>query len=100
MLIVMGYMHVRTADLVKFSADLKHLAIVTRQRQGNISYDVALDDPEAGRFLIAERWTGQDALTAHLDAEETLAFIDRWEGRMSGDIRKYDVVTDRELDDA
>lgn len=100
MLIVMGYMHVDPIDLAEFSADLKHLAIVTRQPRGNISYDAALDDPDAGRLLIAERLTGQDALTAHLHADDTRAFVDRWRVRMWGDIRKYDVLHERELDEA
>ena len=99
MLIIMGYMHVDPADMAEFYADLKHLAMATRQRQGNISYDAALDDPEAGRLLIAERWVDQAALTAHLEAEDTLAFVNRWQGRMRGDIRKCDASNERELDD-
>ncbi|UPA26815.1 putative quinol monooxygenase [Shinella oryzae] len=97
MLIVMGYMHVGPADLAEFYADLKQLAITARQRQGNISYDAALDDTESGRVLIAERWADQVALTSHLLAEDTLAFIERWQSRMRGDIRKYDASNEREL---
>ena len=100
MLIVMGYMHVDPPHLAEFSEDLKHLAILTRRRQGNISYDAALDDPDAGRLLIAERWTGQEALTAHLHADDTRAFVDRWQARMWGDIRKYEVLHEGELDEA
>lgn len=97
MLIVVGYMHVDRADLTEFYADLKQLAIATRQRQGNISYDAALDETEAGRLLIAERWVDQAALTSHLLAEDTLAFIERWQSRMRGDIHKYDGSNEREL---
>ena len=99
MLIVIGYMHVDPADLVEFSVDLKSLAVATRQREGNISYNAALDDPRDSRLLIAERWADQAALTAHLEAEDTLAFVNRWQGRMRGDIRKYDASNERELDD-
>ena len=100
MLIVMGYMHVDPADLAEFRTDLKSLAIATRRRLGNLSYDAALDDAEAGRLLIAERWADQAALSAHLDAEETVAFVDRWRGRMRGDIRKYDASNERGIGDA
>jgi hypothetical protein len=31
--------------------------------------------------LIAERWHDQAALTAHLEAAETAAFIERWQHR-------------------
>jgi quinol monooxygenase YgiN len=97
MLIVMGYMHVDRADLTEFYADLEQLAITARQRQGNVSYDAALDDTEAGRLLVAERWADQAALTSHLLAEDTLAFIERWQSRMRGDIRKYDASNEKEL---
>ncbi|MCM2292541.1 antibiotic biosynthesis monooxygenase [Allorhizobium sp. BGMRC 0089] len=97
MIIVTGYMHVDPADLAAFRADLKTLALATRQREGNISYDAALDDRENGRLLIVERWADQAALTAHLEAEDTLAFVNRWRGRMRGDIRKYDASNEREL---
>lgn len=99
MLIVMGYMYVDPADLVQFSADLKSLSVTTRQREGNISYDAAEDDPGNGRLLIAERWRDQAALTAHLEAEDTLAFINRWQGRIHGDVWKYDASNERELVD-
>jgi len=97
MLIVMGDMHIDPSDVRQFLAELKELAVVTRQRPGNISYDAALDDPGTGRLLIAERWTDQAALSAHLDAEETKAFVARWQGRMHGDVRKFDASNERGL---
>lgn len=97
MLIVTGYIHVDPQEVPHFLAELKDLAIVTRRRPGNISYDAAIDDPAAGRLLIAERWTGQEALSAHLDAEETKAFVARWRGSLRGDVRKFDASNERGL---
>jgi quinol monooxygenase YgiN len=97
MLIITGYMHVDPTDLAQFRADLTALAAATRQRPGNISYDAAVDAPESGRLLIAERWVDQAALSAHLAAADTIAFVDRWHGRMQGDIRKYDAANERQL---
>jgi quinol monooxygenase YgiN len=97
MLIVTGYTHVDPSDAPQFLIELKDLAIVTRRRPGNISYDAALDDPDAGRLLIAERWTDQAALSAHLDATETKAFVARWQARMRGDVRKFDASNERGL---
>lgn len=99
MLIVTGYVQVDAADLADFVADLNALAIATRQRVGNISYDAAVDDPHAGRLMIAERWADQAALMAHLAAEDTTEFIARWSGRSQGDIRKYDASNERNLAD-
>lgn len=100
MLIVMGYMHVDPADLAEFCADLKSLSRATRRREGNISYDAAVDDTGDGRLLIAERWTDEAALSAHLQAPDTRAFVQRWQGRIRGDIRKYDASNERGLGDA
>lgn len=100
MLIVTGYMNVDPADLGDFIADLKVLAVATRQRAGNIFYDVAVADPHAGQLLIVERWSDQSALSAHLDAPETAAFVNRWQGRMRGDIRKFDALNERGLFDS
>ncbi|MDQ0137544.1 quinol monooxygenase YgiN [Neorhizobium galegae] len=97
MLIVTGYIHTDPTEVPQFLAELKVLAIVTRQRPGNISYDAALDNPETGRLLITERWADQEALSAHLDAEETKAFVARWQGRMRGDVRKFDASNERGL---
>ncbi|WP_230170578.1 putative quinol monooxygenase [Rhizobium sp. CECT 9324] len=97
MLIVTGYVHVDPTDLPQFLIDLQGLAVATRQRPGNISYDAAVADPQTGRLLIAERWSDQSALRAHLDADATRAFIDRWHGRMRGDIQMYDAGNQRKL---
>ena len=43
-----------------------------------------------------ERWKDQLSLTAHPD---TLAFVERWQDRMSGDILKYDAANERTLMD-
>ena len=97
MLIVTGYMRVDPADLLQFLQDLQRLVVVTRQRAGNISYDAAVNDTLTGELLVSERWVDQSALSAHLDAVDTAAFVSRWQGRMHGDIRKYDALNERSL---
>lgn len=99
MLIITGHMHVDPADLAPFIADLKALATETRKRPGCISYDAAVDNPHAGRLLISERWADQAALSAHLQAADTIAFIRRWSGKMRGEIGKYDACNERDIMD-
>lgn len=100
MLIVTGYMYVEPASLAEFVHDIQDLAIATRQRDGNLSYDAAVDDPLAGRLLIAERWRDQTALDAHLHATDTIAFVGRWGHAIRGEIRKYDASRERGLMEA
>jgi quinol monooxygenase YgiN len=99
MLIVNGYMYVEPSSVTEFVRDLQNLAVATRQRDGNLSYDTAVDDPLAGRLLIAERWRDQAALTAHLQATDTIAFVGRWCRTIRGDISKYDALNERGLMD-
>jgi quinol monooxygenase YgiN len=99
MLIVTGYIYVDPSSVAEFVQDLQNLAIATRQRDGNLSYDAAVDDPLAGRLLIAERWRDQAALTAQLHAADTMAFVDRWGDTIRGEVLKYDVLRERALMD-
>jgi quinol monooxygenase YgiN len=99
MLIVNGYMYVEPSSVTEFVRDLQNLAVATRQRDGNLSYDAAVDDPLAGRLLIAERWRDQAALTAHLQATDTIAFVGRWSRTIRGEISKYDALNERGLMD-
>lgn len=99
MLIITGYMHVDPADLAQFMTELNALASTTRKRTGSITYDAAVDDPQTGRLLISERWVGQAALSAHLQAADTIAFVSRWSGKMRGELRKYDALNERDIMD-
>ena len=97
MLIITGNLYVTPTDLSQFLADFHVLSLATRQREGNISYDAGIDDQRAGRLILLERWTDQRALSAHLGSVDTAQFIRKWQGRMHGDIRKYEVFNEREL---
>ncbi|SFU05831.1 Quinol monooxygenase YgiN [Kosakonia arachidis] len=99
MLIVSGYIHIEPACLQQFMADIELLAQRVRKREGNLSYDIAVGDPLTGRLLISERWKDQEALTAHLAATHTRAFITRWQERMTGEVLKYDAFNERGLFD-
>lgn len=100
MLIVTGHITVKPSDLSQFCMDLETLATATRQREGNLSYDAAVADASAARLLVAEKWTDQAALSAHLAAADTMNFVRKWQGRMQGDIRKYDASNERSLTEA
>ena len=99
MLIVTGRVHVQSSDLDEFAADIQALAHSSRQRDCNLFYGVAIDDALAGRRLVVERWRDQASLAAHLNAPDTLAFMERWRERMTGDILKYDAANERTLMD-
>ncbi|AYD04235.1 antibiotic biosynthesis monooxygenase [Neorhizobium sp. NCHU2750] len=98
MLIVTGTLSLPSADLADFIGEVKILASIVRQRDGNLSYDTAVLDAATGRLLVAERWQDCAALDAHLHADDTAAFIARWHERMRGDVRIYDVDDERPLE--
>lgn len=100
MIIVTGYVQVPPSDLEAFTRDLADLAEATRQRDGVLSYDAAVVDASRGRLLVMERWRDQQALSAHLAAADTVAFVARWGPRLSADVRKYDATRERALADA
>ena len=97
MLIVTGHISVPPADLPRFVEEAGHLASVTRQRDGNLSYDIAVLDAAAGRLLVAERRRDEAALAAHLRANGTVAFVSRWQGRLLGEVRQYDAENERQI---
>jgi len=99
MLIVTGYVQVEPSELAQFCNEFRVLATATRQRTGNLFYDAAVDDPQDGRLLVVERWESQESLSAHLEAADTVAFVNRWRGRMRGNIEKYDASNKRGLMD-
>ncbi|KAF6677724.1 antibiotic biosynthesis monooxygenase [Pantoea sp. EKM21T] len=99
MLIISGYMYIDPSVLEQFMGELKLLANAVRQRDGNLSYNAAVEDYQTGRLLISERWVDQDALNAHLIKTDTVEFINRWQGKMKGELFKYDAFNERGLMD-
>ncbi|MGK9471127.1 putative quinol monooxygenase [Pantoea agglomerans] len=99
MLIISGYMYIDPIVLEQFMGELKLLANAVRQRDGNLSYNAAVEDYQTGRLLISERWVDQDALNAHLIKTDTVEFINRWQGKMKGELFKYDAFNERRLMD-
>lgn len=88
MIIVTGYVEVPPSDLKDFTRDLAGLTEATRARDGVLSYDAAVVDPSRGRLLVVERWRDQQALSAHLAAADTIAFVARWGAAALGGYQK------------
>ncbi|TGD99641.1 putative quinol monooxygenase [Methylobacterium nonmethylotrophicum] len=97
MLIVTGYVLVAPSDAAAFVAGMAAFARTARARDGCLFFAVAPDGIEEGRMLVIERWREQAALDAHLAAGDTVAFVERWQGRMTGDVAKFDAANERAL---
>ena len=95
MLILIGYIHIDPPDVDAFHRDVQAISLGTRAEEGCLFYGFALDDRPAGRFLVAERWRDQQALTAHLERAETRAFLTDWGDRMKAELQTYEVPEDR-----
>jgi quinol monooxygenase YgiN len=99
MIIVMGYITLHPSDVPHFTADMQPFAATTRAEDGCLFFSATVEDAAAGRILVAERWRDQQALTAHLAAPATEAFVKRWAGRMTGEVLKFDATNERALQD-
>lgn len=95
MLILMGYIHIDPPDVDAFIRDVQTISLSTKAEEGCLFYGITLDDRPAGRFVVAERWRDQAALTAHLARAETLTFLETWGERMKGDLQTYEVMEER-----
>ncbi len=97
MIVLMGHVQVDASDADGFLVDVRALAGAARARDGCRFYSVAPEEAGAGRMLVVERWRDQAALTAHLEARDTVAFVAKWASRMQGDVLKYDAANERSL---
>lgn len=97
MLIVTGHIQIAPSDVLSFTSDMVTFGDAARARDGCLFFAVAPDDPRTGRILVVERWRDQAALDAHLAADETAAFVSRWQGRMGDELAKFDALNERAI---
>ncbi|MDH4280009.1 MAG: antibiotic biosynthesis monooxygenase [Acidimicrobiia bacterium] len=71
---------------------LETLVDASRQEEGCISYDVYESASAPGMFVTVERWTGQDAMDAHMSTPHVAAAIAAVGGALSGDIAIHPLV--------
>jgi hypothetical protein len=57
---------------------------------------VMLVDASTGRMFVAERWQGQESLTAHLQGQQVVA-VQKWANRIRIDVLRYDALNERPL---
>lgn len=97
MIIVLGQVYIDPSVIDEFLNDIDEIDPSKKNGGGNISYAVAVADPSSGAMLVAERWRDQRSLTGHLNSKRTMAFVEKWSGRMRGDVLKYDASNERAL---
>ena len=71
---------------------LETLVDASRQEDGCIAYDVYESASAPGMFVTVERWTGQDAMDAHMGTPHVAAAIAAVGGALSGDIAIHPLV--------
>ncbi len=94
----MGHVYVAPSDVTEFLADIQVISPGTRAEKGCLFYAVTLEDADAGRMLVAERWLDQPSLDAHLEGPQTASF-QKWTSKMRLDISRYDASNERPLID-
>ncbi|MCW2758988.1 MAG: antibiotic biosynthesis monooxygenase [Nocardioidaceae bacterium] len=71
---------------------LQTLATASRGEEGCLSYDLYESAAAPGTFVTVERWTGQDALDAHMQTPHIGAALGAADGALSGDIAIHPLV--------
>lgn len=97
MLVIMGYIDLDPADVDAFVSDIRAISSSTKAEKGCLFYSIALDDGLAGRFVVAQRWQDRQALAAHIEKRETLAFLTAWKDKMKSDLHEYEVLSGQPL---
>ena len=97
MLAIMGYIHLDPEDVDAFVSDIRAISLSTKAEEGCLFYSIALDDRPAGRFVVAQRWQDRQALMAHIEKGETLAFLKTWKDRMRNELHEYELLSERPL---
>ena len=98
MIIVMGYVRLAPSDVAEFLADIEVIGTRTRAEKGCLFYAAVLDDASLGRILVAERWQDEQALSAHLQGPQVIAF-QKWMNKLQIDVLRYDASNERSLSD-
>jgi quinol monooxygenase YgiN len=95
MLIIAGHVYVDPANIEEFVADARANIAGARAQPGCLFFSFALDDPADGSMLVLERWRDQEALDAYLARPEVVAVFEKWAGRMTSEVRKFDGMNER-----
>jgi quinol monooxygenase YgiN len=99
MIILMGHIYLNPVDVNEFVTDVRAITTSTKAETGCLFYAATLEDAPAERMLIVERWQDEESLAAHLQRQETTAFLKKWMSRMKGNVLKYDASNERTLMD-
>ncbi len=78
------------ADAIRTA--LQELAAATRQEQGCLGYDLYESAAAPATFVTVERWTGQEALDAHMKSPHIAAALAATEGNLAGEIAIHPLV--------
>jgi quinol monooxygenase YgiN len=74
MILVMGYMQLVPGGIAAMRSALAPMIAATRAEPGCNHYALSEDIAEPDRLHVAERWTDQAALGAHLVSDHLVAF--------------------------
>jgi quinol monooxygenase YgiN len=95
MIILAGHL-TTSPDLVdELLAALNSLLDDTRKEYGCLDYHFAIEDRNAGSILVYERWSDQDALSAHLAQPTVGSVLGGWADKIEIAVRKFDASNER-----
>lgn len=94
--IVAGRVFVPAEDLDAFVAEAQATYPVAAANPGNVLISFSVEDAAAGAVTVLEQWTSEEALDRHLATPEVRAIFAKWSPVMRNEVRKFDVLGDRD----
>ena len=95
MLLIAGTFKIDPARHDEFAAAAVACATTTRTEDGCVAYAFSADFADKGTVYVAEKWTSEEALRAHLGTEHVATFRAAIAGIMQGgDVLKYQISSE------
>ncbi|MBI0383805.1 antibiotic biosynthesis monooxygenase [Streptomyces albiflaviniger] len=95
-IIVAGRVFVPADDIETFIAEAQATYPIAAANPGNVRISFCVEDAAAGTVTVLEQWASQEALDRHLATPEVMALFTKWGPRMRNEVRKFDVLNERD----
>ncbi|MGC0420058.1 putative quinol monooxygenase [Embleya sp. AB8] len=95
-IIIAGRVFVPAKDVETFIAEAQSTYPIAAANPGNVSISFCVEDAATGTVTVLEQWASQEALDRHLATPEVMALFAKWSPHMRNEVRRFDVLNERD----